>query len=683
MAADADTITERPGEAPAPTGGARERALPSAERHAPALLGYGVPFALVLYLALRGGGFDAVVRTEAGLVIWGLVLLAALSGRFAPSRLPGAPLAALVLLAALVAWTGLALVWTESAERTFEELVRVATYLGVFCLALAIQGRSGPRRTIDAVTAAIALVGLLALLSRLQSPWFPADELAAAQPYTQSRLNYPLDHWNALAAFLAMGTPLLLAAALQARRALVQAVATAWLPIMALAIYYTFSRTGLIALGAALIAFVAIHPRRVAMLPTLGLAAAGSTALIAIAATKDALDASATTEAAQAQGDTMLLIVLAVGLTVGALRMAIARAERRGFELSFAVSRSTGLRILAGVAAIALIAAAAAGAPSELSDQWEKFKRPAGTDVVGGSERFADISGNGRYQYWGSSLDAFATGPLTGIGPGTFEFWWAREGTLTGFIRNAHSLYFETLAELGIPGFLLVVGLIGTVLAVGIGRVRRADPQMRVMLAGAMGAATAFVVAAGTDWVWELPALPVAFFLLGAAILRLPSAVPPASTSPTTSEKSTDWGERLGVGVVALAALLVTGVSLAGTQLIRDSQEAGARADYETAIDKAQAAGAVQPYAATPKVQEALALQAAGDLEAAVATAREGTKREPTNWRTWYALFEVERSLGDRASAEAAYEKARSLNPRSLLLPDPAISPLFPPTPAE
>src|SRR5688572_13063409 len=38
------------------------------------------PFALVVYLALRGGGYDAVVRMEVGIGAWVLLALVALAG---------------------------------------------------------------------------------------------------------------------------------------------------------------------------------------------------------------------------------------------------------------------------------------------------------------------------------------------------------------------------------------------------------------------------------------------------------------------------------------------------------------------------------------------------------------------------------------------------------------------------
>ena len=68
-----------------------------------------------------------------------------------------------------------------------------------------------------AVASAIALVGVLALLSRLHPSWFPADNTAEALGAARSRLNYPLNYWNGLAALIAIGMPLLLAIATEAR----------------------------------------------------------------------------------------------------------------------------------------------------------------------------------------------------------------------------------------------------------------------------------------------------------------------------------------------------------------------------------------------------------------------------------------------------------------------------------
>ena len=118
----------------------------------------GLPFLLVAYLGLRGGGFDEIVRSEVGIAAWWIVLLGAAVGVLPLARLSRGAWIALGLFAAFAVWTGLAVGWSESAERSLDELGRVAALLAVFALALSVQGADGLRRAVGAVGAAIALV---------------------------------------------------------------------------------------------------------------------------------------------------------------------------------------------------------------------------------------------------------------------------------------------------------------------------------------------------------------------------------------------------------------------------------------------------------------------------------------------------------------------------------------------
>ena len=135
------------------------------------------------------------------------------------------------------------------------------------------------------------------------------------------------------------------------------------------------------------------------------------------------------------------------------------------------------------------------------------------------TSRLTSVSGNGRYQFWQSAVDANATDPVKGIGPGTYEYWWAEHGTLPGFIRNAHSLYLETLAELGIVGLALILVFVLTPLVAGTRRALRSTGDARARFAAATAACAAFAVAAGIDWAWQLAVIPAAFLLLAAATL--------------------------------------------------------------------------------------------------------------------------------------------------------------------
>ena len=141
----------------------------------PAIAAWTLAFAVVAYLALSNGGYDTIVRSQVGIAVWWIVLLGALTGVL-PARFGAAGWAAIGLLAGFALWTGLATGWSESAERSTIELGRVAAYLGVLVLAIALQGRTAARHTINGLACAIGLVTLLAVLSRLHPQWFPVND---------------------------------------------------------------------------------------------------------------------------------------------------------------------------------------------------------------------------------------------------------------------------------------------------------------------------------------------------------------------------------------------------------------------------------------------------------------------------------------------------------------------------
>src|SRR5688572_27348006 len=124
----------------------------------PGVAAWLVPAILIVYLGLNNGGYDLVERSEAGIAVWWGVMLATAIGALPVAGGTRTGRIMLGLLAAFAAWTALSLSWTESAERTSVELARTATYLGVFALALGVQGTGRARQLLNGAAAGIAIL---------------------------------------------------------------------------------------------------------------------------------------------------------------------------------------------------------------------------------------------------------------------------------------------------------------------------------------------------------------------------------------------------------------------------------------------------------------------------------------------------------------------------------------------
>jgi len=129
---------------------------------------FGIPFLLVVYLAFASGGYDLVVRSQIGIIVWWAVLLGILAGILPVARITRAGFTMFVIVAMLFLWTAIStLFWTESAERSVIEVTRVATLLGTFVLLVLVQGKSGIRHGVTAIAAAVALISVVSLGDRL------------------------------------------------------------------------------------------------------------------------------------------------------------------------------------------------------------------------------------------------------------------------------------------------------------------------------------------------------------------------------------------------------------------------------------------------------------------------------------------------------------------------------------
>jgi hypothetical protein len=330
---------------------------------------------------------------------------------------------------------------------------------------------------------------------------------------------------------------------------------------------------------------------------------------------------------------------------------------------SWHASRRVALGAAAVVVVIVLGGLVAVDAPA----QFDAFRT---SPVTAGSPEtlrahFLSSSSSGRWQLWASAIDEFETAPIGGRGAGSYESWWAEHGTLPVFVRNAHSLYLETLAELGLVGLLLLAAFVVGSLALGVSMVARTSTRFRYQPAAPLAVVVAFGFAAALDWVWQLPAIGAVAVACAALLAGAASEgpAPEGTREPLLSPRAVSV-----VTAVVLLPLCALAVLDAVTQLrLVESEHAAARGDGGAAISEAQAARALQPWSAAPLLRLALAEERYGSLQVARTAIEEAVRKDAADWRLHLIASRLQAKAGDVEAAARSLDAARSLNPRSPL----------------
>jgi hypothetical protein len=623
--------------------------------------------AIVFWIAYDGGSYGLESRATLAIGIWWTLLMAVVLGLWPLVSPPRAGSLVGALLGAFALLNGLSMLWAESAERAFTEFNRATLYLGVFLVALCAGTRGNVGRWLDGLALGLTATGLLALASRLFPDVLPAGDVPEFLPSAMTRLSYPVEYWNGLAILLALGLPFLLRAATHPQHAVWRGLALAPFPAYAAVLYLTSSRGGFACALIALVAFLVLTPRRWAAAAAVTAGGIGAVAAIALLNGRQALVNDPFAEAAVDEGRSAALLLLGVCAAVGLVYGLGVRFVPR----SFVPPRAAGWAL----AALVVVAALAGVAAVDPVERVEAFTEPP---VFSGEEddfvRQHLLSGNGsgRWQFWGTAIDQWETDPVAGQGAGSYEAWWAQNGSLAMFVRDAHSLYLEVLGELGAIGFLLFVSIFLVAVAVGLRRLRGASPDEGVVVAALVASFLAYAVGLGIDWMWELTIVSVVGmttlgFLTGAATSA--SARPRLLADPAPGERRSRRRFAAGVAAVAVGWLVVCAQAIPFLADIKvsDSQAASQRGDGQQALDDAVAARNIQPWAASPYLQVALVEEAVGDLEAADEAIRDGIERDPLDWRLWLVASRIETKAGDIAAARRSLGRAAALNPRSPL----------------
>src|SRR5439155_953216 len=88
---------------------------------------------------------------------------------------------------------------------------------------------------------------------------------------------------------------------------------------------------------------------------------------------------------------------------------------------------------------------------------YHAFNAPAPLVKTNASQRLFSLSGSNRSEYWRVAWREYEDHPWLGGGAGSYQRFWLRHRRNGLPVLDAHSLYLETLAELGPLGLLLLL----------------------------------------------------------------------------------------------------------------------------------------------------------------------------------------------------------------------------------
>jgi O-antigen ligase len=600
---------------------------------------------------LPNGAYSVQARSIIAVVVWWAVVAGVLLRAFPRAAVPREGLVAGAAITGLTLFTVLSMGWGVDDGGAFDDALRAVVYTGVFALVVVASPARSARDWLAGLAIGLVAVSVLAVGSRLIPSLFPESDLVTALPEVRGRLSYPLGYWNALGALLALTSVLLMGLAGLSRTVVGRSFATAAIPLPTLGVFLTSSRGGAVAGAVGLVILFALSRNRVRLVAAGTIAGAGSAVLVVAAVGRDLFtDGRVNAAGYTPQANSMLLLTLVVVAAALTLRPLVDPLVER-----IHVPRTVSI-VAASLAVVALVVGLVGADPVE---RWHELKAPPDTaaNVEGQglvTRHLTSTEGTGRYQFWKAGWEAFESDPLKGVGAAGYEPWWAQHGSLDYYVRNAHSLFVETAAELGIVGLLLLLAFLGAPIAAGV-RHRLAGEERAAagVLLAVLGCG---ITAAAVEWTWEIPGafIPV---VIVAALLAGPALWP-------GPERRRQARLALGAGVVlaGLAFIVAGGIALTSDAKLRASRDASADGDFAKAADDARAAASIQPWAASPRLQLALTLEES-DPAAAERAMGEAIERAPQDWRNWLVLTRLRASNGDREGALRALRRTRELAP--------------------
>lgn len=545
-------------------------------------------------------------------------------------------------LALFGVWALLSALWSDAPVRSLTEFDRVLLYALVLVLTGSAAARVGDLAMLLRWTAAaFGAIALAGLLTRLAPGTFPISA-----GFLPERIAFPLTYWNAMG--IACALAVLLAVHLSAsgrEPRWVRVLAAAALPMAGVTLYLTFSRGAIWALPVGIVLYVLCAQPRGLLTAAVAAIPAGVAVWVAYGAELLAR-ADYDTAAAAPQARRVGLVLIACCVAAGALRAGLLLVDARVERVPLPRRARPGFAV--GVVAVLVVGGVAVGAPGKLGNALDTFREGQYFSEADLRDRLTSTVDNGRIDNWRVAMDGFRESPLHGTGAGTYRITWDHERPDPIKMNDGHSLYLETLSELGVVGLVLLVIALGTIL---VGAALRLGGPERHAYAMLVAGGTMLALHAGVDWDWEMPALFVWLFGAGGVAL---------------AARDGRLGE-LGRTPRVLASLAVLALAITPALFwwsqgpLDDAGEAWQARNCNVAIDSALTA--TERFGTRPEPWLVLAYCDArlGDYTLARRAVDAARDRDPDNWQYAYAQAIIAGIAGQDPLPYA--EEALRLNP--------------------
>lgn len=627
------------------------------------------PGAITFYLAFRSGGYfagaPAIVAVVLGVALMlRLVLAEDPFEGFGPTLICAA-----VGLGLYAVWTLTSALWSHAPAQALIEFDRALMYW----LGLVLFGSFGWTRermvwAMRMLALAMVLVAVASLVTRV------LPELHHIQASIENdRLSYPLSYWNAVGIFAAV--TIVLCVGLATRREeppVVKALAAAAVPLVTATLYFCFSRGALAALAIGLVVFFVCCIRRELIASVISIVPPTVVAVLLCLGTHELSTKHYSDALGVSEGHTLTWQLIGCAVAAAALRVATIPLDRRLDRIQISAQARRRAWIVTGVTAalIVVIGGIAVNAPRKIGHGFDKFTESGSLqDPKELQDRYTTLNNNGRVVQWELGWDTFKKHPLLGTGAGTYGQVWAKEGNGLFKVVNAHSIYFETLSNLGAPGLILFLIALFSIMVGLLMRIRGPD---QILYAALFAAVFTWAIHAGFDWDWEMPATGFFIFAVGGMAIAARASGAPAEGEPDAEGESTASSARapgralrlaLGIGCLVLVvspALVAISQGMLNSA-VRNLQAGNCGKASHEALD------AIHVLSVRPEPYQVLGFcdSRAGEHQLAIQMLETAVNRDPGEWESYYGLALVKGAAGE--DPRPAARKAHELAPHVLL----------------